>query len=232
MCLRGSYGYAMGRIHDSVLWPSVILLFFTLPLCCCSRPPAPGPEPSRFPVVEATVPAEEYVDLNAVLMESTFRLQGITVQDSVLIGTVFIFDLPCQGDSDKAVLVTSHHFLDSLRGDRALLGLRRKAVDGTWAEHPWWIEIRRRGKPLWVRHKDVDVAAICVPLPDFMEIPLRSIELLADERTFQKYEIHPGDELMCLGYSSVNGVHGRGGFPILPDCSANSGSQTRMRNSP
>jgi hypothetical protein len=148
-------------------------------------------------------------------MESTFKLQGTTEGDSLLFGTAFIFHLPCGGDEQKAILVTSAHLLDSLITDRALLGLRDKKWDGTWEERPWWISVRREGKPLWVRHKEADVAALCVELPDYAEIPLCSVDLLADEETFQRYQIGPGDELLCLGYSSQNGVHGPGGFPIL-----------------
>jgi hypothetical protein len=206
----------MEQLRQRLTWTFMVLLFLNLTLLCCAQGPArTGPQPSQFPVVEATVPAEKHVDLNTVLMESTFKLQGITSGDSLLFGTAFVFNLPCKEDLGKAVLVTAHHLLDSLQNDRALLTLRDKRWDGSWEERPWWIEIRRRGKPLWIRHKDADVAALCVSLPGFVDIPLSSLDLLADEGTFQKYEIHPGDELMCLGYSSQNGVHGRGGFPIL-----------------
>lgn len=206
----------MEQLRYKFAWIFLVLLFLIFTLLCCARGPArTGPRPSQFPVADATVPAEEYVDLNIVLMESTFKLQGITSGDSLLFGTAFVFDLPCKEDPRKAVLVTSHHLLDSLQNDRALLGLRDKRWDGSWEERPWWIDIRRHGKPLWIRHKDADVAALCVSLPRYVDIPLSSLDLLADEGTFQKYEIHPGDALMCLGYSSQNGVHGKGGFPIL-----------------
>ena len=74
----------------------MVLTALGLAFFSCSRPPAvPRPQPSQIPVIAESVAVKEYVDLNTVLMESTFRLQGITEQDSVLIGTVFIFDLPC-----------------------------------------------------------------------------------------------------------------------------------------
>ncbi|MCK4272080.1 hypothetical protein KAX22_05495 [bacterium] len=97
-------------------------------------------------MLEESIPAEEYVDLNTVLMESTFRLQGVTAQDSVLIGTVFIFDIPCQGCPSKVILVASAHLLDSMVTDRALLSLRNKKWDGRWEEHPWWIEVCHDGR--------------------------------------------------------------------------------------
>jgi hypothetical protein len=184
-------------------------------LVCCSRPPVPGPAPSRFPLARQEPVFEKYVDLGTVLMESTFKLQGTTQGDSLLFGTAFVFDLPCGESPDQAVLVTSAHLLDSLTSEKALLGLRDKRWDGTWEERPWWIDIRRKGQPLWIRHKQADVAAICIELPGFAEIPLTSLDLLADQETFERYELRPGDELLCLGYSSQNGVHGVGGFPIL-----------------
>jgi hypothetical protein len=195
---------------------SVLLFFLTLLAVCCARGPRlPGPKPSRFPLAKQEPLAAGRLDLGTVLMESTFKIQGTTEEDSLLFGTAFVLNLPCGGDPEKAVLVTSAHLLDSLASDRALLGLRDKRWDGTWEERPWWIDIRRQGKSLWIRHDRADVAALCIPLPRYAEIPLGTLELLADAGTFQQYEIHPGDELLCLGYSSQNGVHGPGGFPIL-----------------
>jgi len=123
--------------------------------------------------------------------------------------------LPCGENSRQAILVTSAHLLDTLDTDQALLGLRDRRWDGTWEERPWWVQIRSGGKPLWRRHQKADVAALCIDLPGYAEIPLSSMELLADTETFQRYQIHPGDELLCLGYSSQDGIHGLGGFPIL-----------------
>ncbi len=206
----------MGKLQDKELYIFAVLLFSSLLFFSCSRPPArPGPQPWQLPVVSGTVSEGQHADLNTLLMESTFKIQGTTFGDSLLFGTAFLFALPCKGDPRGAILVTSAHLLDSLVTDRALLGLRHKRWDGSWEERPWWIDIRRQGKPLWVRHHRADVAVMCFSLPGFVDVPLTSVHWLADESTFQKYEVHPGDELLCLGYSSMDGVHGSGGFPIL-----------------
>jgi len=193
----------------------VPLFYIIICLSCARDPGVPGPVPSRFPLAQREPIVEERLDLGTVLMESTFKLQGTTQGDSLLFGTAFVFHLPCGEDENGGILITSAHLLDSLATDRAMLGLRKRRWDGTWEERPWWIDIRSGGRSLWVRHKEADVAALCIPLPRHTEIPLRSVELLADAETFQRFEIHPGDELLCLGYSSQNGIHGPGGFSIL-----------------
>jgi hypothetical protein len=204
----------MERFHHHVLL--IVPIFISIVHLCCARDAKlSGPVPAKFPVSRETILAGGGLDLATILMQSTFKIQGTTESDSLLFGTAFIFNLPCGGDDQKAILVTSAHLLDSLITDRALLGMRDRKWDGSWEERPWWIDIRRQDRPLWVRHDEADVAAMCIELPEFAEIPLSSLELLADEETFRKYEIGPGDELMCLGYSSQDGVHGSGGFPIL-----------------
>ena len=206
----------MRRSEYSFFAGLVVLFFSTVLGLSCARDPAlPGPAPAQFPVVRKEPPAAERPDLGTVLMESTFKLQGTTREDSLLFGSAFIFNMPCGEDGRQAVLVTSAHLLDTLASDQALLGLRDRRWDGTWEERPWWVQIRSNGKPLWRRHREADVAAMCIELPGYAEIPLASLDLLADAETFSRYQIHPGDELLCLGYSSQNGIHGPGGFPIL-----------------
>ena len=58
-----------------------------------------------------------------------------------------------------------------------------------------------------------------VVLPDFVskqaqEKPVLSIALLADDTMMEKYEIHPGDEVLCLGYP-LGAEANPSGFPIL-----------------
>jgi len=205
------------RRSEYSFFAGLVVLFFSsvLGLSCARDPALPGPAPAQFPVVRKEPPAAERPDLGTILMESTFKLQGTTLEDSLLFGSAFIFDLDCGEGRRQAVLVTSAHLLDTLTTDRALLGLRDRRWDGTWEERPWWIRIRSDGNPLWLPHNKADVAALCIDLPGYAEIPLSSLELLADGETFHRYQIHPGDELLCLGYSSQNGIHGPGGFPIL-----------------
>lgn len=60
----------------------------------------------------------------------------------------------------------------------------------------------------------MDVAVIYIRIPDDIVLPLLPTGLLADDDMLSKFQIHPGDELECLGYPlglASNDV----GFPIL-----------------
>lgn len=151
------------------------------------------------------------LELNTVLMRSTFKLAG---EGSV--GTAFIVGRPTEKDPTwlSYVMVTAAHVLEEMRGSQATLFLRKKNED--YRKVPYTFEIRREGKPLWIRHADetVDVAVMYVLLPRDIDIVLLPTRMLANDEVLEKFEIHPGDELMCLGYP-LGAEATEAGFPIL-----------------
>lgn len=151
------------------------------------------------------------LELNTVLMRSTFKLAG---EGSV--GTAFIVGRPTQKDPTwlSYVMVTAAHVLEEMKGSHAILFLRKKNED--YQKVPYTFEIRREDKPLWTRHPDeeVDVAVMYVLLPREIDIVLLPTRMLADDEVLEKFEIHPGDELMCLGYP-FGAEATEAGFPIL-----------------
>jgi hypothetical protein len=159
-------------------------------------------------------------DLNTVLMESTFKLEGQTAQGQTTIGTAFVMGRPYprkpgeQAQKARYVLITAAHVLEEMQGDTATLYLRRKIDNDNWAKVPLAIPIRANGQPLWTKHPSADVAVMYIRLPSEVSIPLLSTDLLADDSMIQQYEIHPGDELKCLGYPL--GLEANdAGFPVL-----------------
>jgi hypothetical protein len=174
--------------------------------------PPQGPQP----------PTQHLLELNTVMMESTFEIQSLPVpgQPSSL-GTVFIVGRPAAPSPGTTqpvwvnyVLITAAHVLDGIPGDTALLNLRRATGRDTWTKVPFPLQIRRNGTPMWFKHPNADVAVMYVSLPQDVTISLVTTNLLADDDLLRKFEIHPGDTLLCLGYpfgleSSV------AGFPIL-----------------
>jgi hypothetical protein len=50
-------------------------------------------------------------------------------------------------------------------------------------------------------------------MPDDLHVPVLPIDLLANDDLIEKFEIHPGDELLCLGFPLF--VSSDSGFPIL-----------------
>ena len=86
------------------------------------------------------------------------------------------------------------------------------------------IRIPRNGPPepllipkqLWTRHPTADVAAIYLSLPNgiFDDILLPTSSFLATDEDLKRYEMHPGDDLNCLGYP-LGQESNSFGFPIL-----------------
>lgn len=150
------------------------------------------------------------MDLNTILMRSTFRIAG----DNAL-GTIFIMGRPVEKDPSKLafVLITAAHVLEDMKGSQAVLFLR-KEVDGLFQKLPLTLKIRDGDKPLWTKHPKADVAVMYVSIPKEADIQLLPIDLLASDATLTEFEIHPGDALSCLGYP-YGAEANDAGFPIL-----------------
>jgi len=160
----------------------------------------------------------EFSDINTVLMQSTFRIHGPSMEGTgTSFGTVFILGKPLKDNSTRAayVLVTATHVLGAIKGASATLLLRKKNADGTYTRLLWDIPIRdATGKELFLRHKTADVAVMYVRLPTGIDLPILGTNLIADDKRLSDLEIHPGDELLCLGYPFGLAVNDWG-FPIL-----------------
>jgi hypothetical protein len=184
---------------------SVIVGAFFVVKASAQSPPAPQ-----------NPPKEEKLELNTVLMDCTFELEGRTAHGEATIGTGFVIGRPILSTPGKAryVLITAAHVLDEMAGDGAILHLRRKLGENTWIHAPVPMPIRANGQPLWIRHPAADVAVMYISLPSELSLPLLSTDFLADDAVLSRLEIHPGDELECLGYPLGNASN-EAGFPIL-----------------
>jgi hypothetical protein len=161
-----------------------------------------------------SVPAPE---LNMILMESTFRIHGPKkgAPNLISFGTSFLMGKPTPDKTRMYyVLISAAHVFDGIAGENGVLTLRDKREDGTYAPKPWNVKLRDPGgHELYVKHKDADVAALYVDMPNDLSVPILPIGLLADDEILKKFEIHPGDELLCLGFPLF--VSSDSGFPIL-----------------
>jgi hypothetical protein len=156
-------------------------------------------------------------EINSVLMESTFRIHGpkVGVPNAISFGTTFLVGKPDPNEAGKAfyVLVTAAHVLDQIAGDQAILILRRRQADGSFAAYEFPVRIRDQGNILFVKHATADVAALYLRLPNDLDVQLIQLEWFASDSDLAKFEIHPGDELMCLGFPLA--AASASGFPIL-----------------
>jgi len=163
------------------------------------------------------VAQQRAAELNSILMESTFRIHA-PKKDSITqtsFGTAFLMGKPVPDDPTKLyyVLVSAKHVFDGFAGDVAFLLLRDPKGDGSYTTRLWSIAIRDKGIDLYVKHPTEDVAVLYVNMPDEMKVTILPTSFLATDEMLTKYEIHPGDELLCLGFPLL--VSSPYGFPIL-----------------
>ncbi len=155
-------------------------------------------------------------ELNAALFESTFKIEQPIGPNQSLVGTTFVLARPYSNDPNRGrfVLVTAKHVLEDMKGDDAVWHLRLKDASGQWQRCPVVLKIRCNGTANWVAHPTADVAAMYVPLLPGVINFLLPTPLIATDSTFEQFEIHPGDELNCLGYP-MGRESNAAGFPIL-----------------
>jgi S1-C subfamily serine protease len=160
--------------------------------------------------ITSTAHTQEAYDLSTILMGSTFKLK---VADSL--GTAFLIGRPVTQEAKMQyfVLVTADHLLRNANADNAFLIMRRKDADKyDRIEHSF--KIRNQGKELWVKHPEVDVAVMYLPVPKDAYISLLPMNFLATEENLLQYELRPGDQVFALGYP-LGRESNEAGFPIL-----------------
>lgn len=174
-----------------------------------TQPPTQAPQAQK---------EEPDIELNTVLMQSTFLLEGRAGQAATL-GTVFVVGIPIPNTTPargNLVMVTAAHVLEQMQGDTATLHLRRRVDEATnaWVQVPYTLQIRKNGQPLWKRHPEADVAAMYLYVPN--EAPVTPITplMFADDKMLSEYGVNPGDEVRCLGYP-LGLASNEAGFPVL-----------------
>jgi V8-like Glu-specific endopeptidase len=122
---------------------------------------------------------------------------------------------PVPEDSKKLffVLVTAAHVLHDIKGEQAILFLRKKH-DEEFVKFQYPLQIRKGNQPLWSEHPKADVAVMYVRLPEEADVQLLPMSLLVTDQELERFEIHPGDVLSCLGYP-YGAEANESGFPIL-----------------
>ena len=112
------------------------------------------------------------------------------------------------------ILVTAAHVLEQMSGDVSVIVLRAKAADGRFARHEVPLSIRSDGKPRWVRHAEVDVAAMPLTLRDDAPIAAIDFDQLADASAIEEGKLRTAEEVWMPCYPAQLESN-RAGFPIL-----------------
>jgi hypothetical protein len=170
-------------------------------------------------VVVAALTCHAQIEFNSMMMESTFEISGPSSErpNAVTLGTVFLLLKPGIKHPELVAyaMVTANHVLAGISGESATLNLRFKDSAGAWQKKPLSIRIRNGTNNLWATATNLDAAAILLSIPPECR-PNTSIPsgVLATESGLRELEIHPGDELSCLGYP-LGLECNSAGFPVL-----------------
>ena len=153
---------------------------------------------------------QKQLDVCTILMRSTYKIQG-----NKSLGTAFIMGEPSQDSPEKSyyVLITAAHVLDGMNSEVAVLHLRKQEGEH-FSKLLFSIPIRKDGRPLWIKHPAVDIAAMRVRLPREADVPLISTNLIETDEILEQFQVHPGDQLLVLGFP-YGAEANDAGFPIL-----------------
>ncbi len=154
-------------------------------------------------------------DLSMALINATVQLEQPLGDGTRTVGTGFLIADPAPDGATRTVLVTAEHVFDKMPGPEARIGYRTENADGSWSYAPTPLTIRDKdGHALWTQHPDKDIAVMQVKAPEAFVRAAIPKSWLAEDQTFPKLAVGPGDEMMALGFPrglSANGA----GFPIL-----------------
>jgi hypothetical protein len=153
-------------------------------------------------------------DLSVDLIQATVQLEQPLGDGSRTVGTGFLISDKDPDGRPRTILITAAHVFDRMPSVSAKIGYRVQSKDGAWRYDPQTLKIRDGDHPLWVKHGTRDVAAIVVEAPPEFAKAAIPLAWLAQDDTFGKYALGPGDEMMALGFPrglSANPA----GFPIL-----------------
>lgn len=154
------------------------------------------------------------LDLSVDLIKATVQLEQPLGDGSRTVGTGFLISDPTPDGKPRTILITAAHVFEKMPSMSAKIGYRIQGAEGVWRYDPETLKIRDGDHPLWVKHPTRDVAAMVVEAPEEFVKAAIPINYLAQDDTFNKFNLGPGDEMMALGFPRGLAAN-PAGFPIL-----------------
>lgn len=154
------------------------------------------------------------LDLTVELIRATVEISQPLGGGVRTVGTGFLVQAPTPQGAPRVVLVTAGHVLNNMPAEGMRVGWRVQLPGGEWKYRPEEVRIRTGGQPLWTKHPERDVAVIVIKAPPEFARAAIPLSWLADEASFERYGLGPGDEMMALGFPEGLSSN-RAGFPIL-----------------
>lgn len=147
----------------------------------------------------------------ADLMNATFKVVN---KDSTATGFVLVSPLAPEAGQQELILVSAAHVFEKMSGDECRIVLREQQPAGRFRRKEVALTIRSNGKPLWVRHPDVDIAALKFALPADQSVPGLPVDALVSEPSGGPDSVRCADDVWIPGYPARL-ESGPAGFPIL-----------------
>jgi hypothetical protein len=158
-------------------------------------------------------------------METTFLIVGPSSKQGEetksRCGTGFVMMRLAKEGSTAAqwVLITAKHVFEDIRGDTATINMRMRSAGGDIVTVPYSVKLRDKGKTLYTEHATEDVAAIDIPFERNtilyqLDSGTPTPNWLASDQFLEDIAIHPGDELLTLGYPMCFAANDAG-YPVL-----------------
>jgi len=142
---------------------------------------------------------------------ATFRItNGRTSATAFLVGLE-----PADGqEASSKVLATAAHCLEQMPEAAITLVLRVRNDEATYARKETTIALREGDKPLWLRHPDLDIAALPVDLPEKTAAKPLCFAQVADASWASEGKLHVGSDVFIPGYpATLEGDDA--GWPVL-----------------
>ena len=154
------------------------------------------------------------IDLTLAMINATVEIDQPQPNGKRVVGTGFLVSDPTPDGRPRVVLVTAGHLFDDMPAEEARVGWRVALADGSWKYDPKPLKIRDGKTALWTRNADRDIAAIAIEAPPEFARAAIPLSWLGDDKTFDRYRVGPGDEMMVLGYPEGFAAN-TAGFPIV-----------------
>ncbi len=176
----------MIRLHDAVLLTWCLVAF---------RAVAAASEPN---------PMEQAFD-------ATFRITNGRTSS-----TAFLVQLePDEGEEgSRTVMVTTAHSLEGMPEAKCSIMLRVRNEDATYSRKETAIALRDGDKRLWVRHPDLDIAALPIDLPEGTAARPVCLAQVADASWASEGRLRVGSDVFIPGYPATTESNDAG-WPVL-----------------
>jgi hypothetical protein len=142
-------------------------------------------------------------DFHSNMVNSTFLIAGPSAKAAKKLncGSGFLMGTPA-ADAGRfnPVLVTAAHVLEGMSGETVQLVIRVKDAQGGLSRRVVSIRFRSGRVPLYTKHPYADVAVMYLPLPHDHSLTFTRSAGLATDSEFARLELHPGDEMLTVGF--------------------------------